>query len=363
MAHPFFGVITYPWHRPEAVRFHEMLFKAIAQPVQIDKIYKQCQENLPPLTVPASPSNMWYEALANLTAYNALKQLCDIIADQFKTNPEIQSAVSAVVEAQPAVKQRVISDSVVVLDRAALREQLALLESEDNPVKVVLVRGDPDSGKSHTRYLFERMAKDNGAIPVYLCQEIVATVDEVVSWLFGALDASDKIPSRNSTEDAWYRTVCLKLKEIASINKKPLWIAIDDLGRDPNGEQLMDPAIREFCNQFALNMMNPVFYKWFRLLLIDYPDGAVPARWKSDFWQEARTSLADIKLEHVVELLEIWRATYQYNIIDADLLNLAQTILAASDVPAAGNNAPYPPLRRIHDALTKTRSTLAPSKG
>jgi hypothetical protein len=197
------------------------------------------------------------------------------------------------------------------------------------------------------------MAEDKGAISVYLCEGMVATVDDVVAFLFGMLDASEKIPPHTSTEEAWYLTVCLKLKEIASAKQQPVWIAIDDLGRDPDGKQLLFPEVQKFCDHFALCMTNPAFSRWFRLLLIDYPEGPVPARWKNDFWREVRISSADIQLEHVIEALQAWRATYRFAILDDTLSKLAAGIFAAAD-----GDTPSHRLQRIHDALNETLHAL-----
>ena len=41
-----------------------------------------------------------------------------------------------------------------MLDRTALRSHLEKLESDDDLVKALLVRGDPASRKSHGRFLF-----------------------------------------------------------------------------------------------------------------------------------------------------------------------------------------------------------------
>jgi adenosyl cobinamide kinase/adenosyl cobinamide phosphate guanylyltransferase len=266
--------------------------------------------------------------------------------------------IRAVVDAAPALEERIISDYVVILDRLPLREKLALLEPDASPVKVLLVRGEPRSGKSHGRYLFERSARDQGALPVYLCEGIVATVDDVVRELFSALDASSEIPPRLTTEDAWYRVVCSKLRELASSKQRPLWIAVDDLGPAADGGPLLDSQIKQFCDQMALNMVNPAFRQWFRLMLIHYPDGQVPTRWKRDFWTEDRTNPMDVRQADVEVLLREWSSRHE-TIIEDELTTLAAAVLARADAPETPDEAEAPRLQRLHDALVETLNTLA----
>jgi len=189
--------------------------------------------------------------------------------------------------------------SVLFLDRIELRKKLQLLVPETNPMTVLLVRGGSNSGKTYGRYLFEWAATKLGAQYLYLFDGLVSNVNDLVLQLFVAFEASDEIPPRNTTENAWYKLVCAKLQEIASSKKQALWIAIDDLGLDEKEVPLLDQDIRNFCNQFALNMMNPLFRKWFRIMLIDYPEGPVPTKWTSEIWTEDRTSSRPKKIKSV----------------------------------------------------------------
>lgn len=355
MAHPFFDSLLYPWARPEAVRLHAMLMAVYRDPVRIDQVYQQCKVGLPPLALAAAPDIIWKQALENLASYNGLRKLCDLVgADPgLARNSLVQAALRDVVNAQPARDTVIISDDVIVLDRAALRHQIELLESDTHPVKVVLVRGGPRSGKSHGRYLFERSAQDRGATPVYLCDGIVATVDETILQLFSALEASNQIPARNTTDDAWYKAVCFKLQELAAAKKQPLWIAVDDLGPAPDGGPLLDQEIRRFFEQFALNMLNPAFRRWFRLLLIHYPDGPVPTKWRREFWAEDRTSAGDITADHVAGLLREWTAAHERTLIEDELLDLAKNVIDKADADLAQGAADASRPQLIHDTLVE----------
>jgi hypothetical protein len=140
----------------------------------------------------------------------------------------------------------------------------------------------------------------------------------------------------------------VKLREVAASKNRQLWIAIDDLGVDEDDAPLLDPEIRKFCDQFALNMMNPVFRKWFRLMLIHYPDGPVPTKWRHEFWKEDRPSVTDIQPNHVMDFLRWWRtARASRTILDDEMSSIAHEVISQADTDEAQR------LYLIHSALSE----------
>lgn len=361
MAHPYFGVLRFPKDRPEARRLHRALVDLVTNPNEIEDIYEDCGD-LRPLMLLQPPDLIWNDVLQNLTGGSALKKFFEVILGLFN-NVILRDIITEIENAVAVSQERIISDDILILDRVVLRQHLELLEAEMNPVKVLLVRGGPKSGKSYGRHLFERVAFSQGAQPLYLCVPLVATVDDVVMELFSALGASKEIPPRgDTTDEAWYQSVCRKLQELAISQNRSLWVAVDDLGPDLDGVPLLDPQIRKFCDQFALNMLNPSFRKWFRLMLIHYPDGRVPTRWKREFWSEDRTNDADVQQADVEDVLRAWLVTNDRKMVEDELTALAGKVVAKAEIPLAPdpNGEPAPPrLQRIHDALTETLRDLA----
>ncbi len=360
MSHPFFDSSSYPWHLPEASRLHTLLFQIIATPQRIDLLYRSAAPNLLPIATAAAPHVVWKEALDELARNRALRGLCDALlqTNEGQNNADFRAAIQAVIDARDAPATGIVDD-LFVLDRVSLRDQkLALLESDTSAVKVLLVRGGPRSGKSYTHHLFERKAQAHGALVVYVDRDLIATVDELILQLFAALESSDKIPPRPTTDDAWYRAVCIKLAELAAIKRRQLWLAVDDLGPDPDGAPLLDPEVRRFCDQLALTMKNPVFRQWFRLMLIHYPDGPLPTRWEQGTWVEERTSEADIQQAHVLDQLRDWLTANGRTALEEDLKKLADDVIAAADAPPAEDDT-RPRLRRLRDALSATLASLA----
>jgi len=269
--------------------------------------------------------------------------------------------------------KQILSDDLLILDRVPLREKLERLESDSSLKKVLVVRGDAKSGKSHGRFLFEQVADQNGAVCVYLCESIVGNVEEVIEKLFSAIGAAKEIPAIKTTPDAWYKTVCNKLQDVAVRKKRQLWIAVDDLGTDADGVPLLDEEIRKFCEQFTLQMIDPAFRKWFRLMLIHYPSGPVPTKWKKEYWEEEQTNAGDIQENHILEFLEMWRASQNRTILEDQSKNLAKSVMSKANESTEANGNPengepsgndghtnmaIPRLQIIHDQLTQALREL-----
>ena len=353
MPHPYFEVAVYPLHRPEAEILLNELANAYKNANAIDLLYKKCGDNLPELYLQQVPPLIWKEVLENLTSRGFLRKLLDVVQPLFLNSATMQNAIRDVINAESAEDINIISTDVLVLDRGTLRDKLKEVASDTNPVKVLIVRGLSKSGKSHGRYIFEQFARDKASDPVYIIPELAPTVTDLINYLFGALGAMDQIPPAVTTDQAWYRTTCTKLMDVCTKQNKRLWIAVDGLGKDANGNPLVSADVKEFCDVFALNMLNPAFRKNFRLMLIHYPEGDPPTNWIRDFWTEERTNETDVKQEHVQELLKKWAITKDKTIVEDELKKLAGEVIANAEAPLPANATPPPRLQRIHDELKK----------
>ena len=170
MVHPFFDALRYPWHRKEANDLYKELVSLtprVAAAEWIDFRYIRCAADLPLLNYMNAPGLIWKEALDNLTPKRGLQTLCENVKKEYDKNTAVQDVIRAVENAQAVVDMQILSDEsddlpALVLDRKKLRDHLTALLPDSSPVKVVLVRGGPQTGKSHGRYLFEAVAKDQG---------------------------------------------------------------------------------------------------------------------------------------------------------------------------------------------------------
>jgi hypothetical protein len=356
MTNPLLDLPRYRWDRPEAQQLHIALYQSVQNTDDIDLLYKSISPDLPPLALDGqSPKIIWKRALENIAVLGLLRQF--VALPQVQAMPPTRAAADAMQEAEIEIgTQANYHDGAIVLDRMRLDQLLQDLGPDLSPTKVILVRGAPESGKTHSRHRFERMARQWGADTVYLNDGTVATVDEVVTKLFVVFNATREVPPRdNSTMDAWFRSVCFKLQELAATRGRPVWIAVDDLGVGTDGTPLLDREIRRFFEQFVLNLVDSSFNAWFRLMLIHYPEGPVPTKWEQDLWHEERTDEADVGLEHVADHIRSWSAARGRKVLEPEVLELAGQVVAAAEAQSAGNGCR---LRHIREALDATLRTL-----
>jgi hypothetical protein len=352
--HPFFEVGRFPWDRVEAKILHQALFTSIGAAGRIDLIYQACG-GVRPLTQPAAADLMWKEALQLLASAGRIKQLCEELARQGEW-PALKTAVEAIEAAVDLLDVRVLANDRIFVDRRNLRTEVVKLCGPAASHGVLLVRGDPSAGKSWTKYFIEDLARALGAKCVYLFEGYVSNVDDVLGQLFAAMGEGDAKPVRLESETAFFSRACMKLQEVATVREQELWIVVDDLGEGTEGPHL-DRQIRDFFEQFGLAMANPAFARWFRLVLIDYPDGRVPTKWK-DVWVEDRAHEGEADDKALAEFLEQWSRRKEKKLVDADKQKFVSDIVATVDAPPPPGVQSPPRMMRLHTALSAALKKL-----
>jgi hypothetical protein len=350
--HPFAGGLPYPWDRPEAMALYHVLRQNVVAPNEIVMLVQTAAPDAPALNLNQPPDGVWRDALGAVSLAGGLLALCEQLAAN-RGRVAVVQAARAVLDAKPAVRRRMDSGGHLVVDRDELRGHLEELALDGSLVKVVLVRGEPRSGKTWSRLLFERAARDRGAKAVYLRSGMIATVGQVVEKLFLTLGAPELVPETDTTDGAWFQKVCMRLPLAAENRERRLWIAVDDLGYGPDGASLMDDDVRTFFQQLALNLADPATHEWFRLLLINYPDGEVPTGWDDNVWKEDRTLPFAITAEHVAEVVREWLADHDLTLLDDQITERSAAVIARADAPAPAGDprGQQPRVRRIHDEI------------
>ena len=341
-----FSSQPYPFQLAEAVQLYETLSSLIADAAQIDLLYKRGGgAELEQLNQAWSVRRLWKTALEELSLAGKLTQLLQILVEH--PYEQVRVLANALLTAPPMAYRRVLPGDVLVLDRRNLREVIDLMANDASRCRVILVRGGPQTGKTHGRYLFEEVGYSRGAEVVYLAEGIVSTVDEVAQMLFGAYDV-DALPPRDTTEEAWYRTICVELKKLASSHRRPLWIVADSLGDDTSGNPLLDPEIVRFLEHFAMLLSSPMIGRWFRLMLINYPDKAIPTKWAPELYREDNPSDLDIEVPDVEDGIREWLRSSGRTVHEQQLRKLAHSVMEMAELDDTGSCR----LRRISSAFS-----------
>lgn len=170
MPHPFFDAISYPWSRADARAWHTALYENIKTPARIDVLYQASGPGLAPLpTPPAPPDVIWKAGLEQLSAARKLESLCTSLLKDASLN-SVHKAVQAVLGAESSSEQLILETDglpdLAFVNRKNLRIELDKLASSSPTVRVLLIRGDPKSGRTWTRHLVERKASELGEGPI-----------------------------------------------------------------------------------------------------------------------------------------------------------------------------------------------------
>ena len=361
MAHPFFDALAYPWTRQDAQDLHTVLYNQIQQSKAIELLYQKAVSAPRPLTPGQAADLVWKEVLERVTAARTLSRLFDLLLE-LDVAPTLRPAIDAVRNATSPLDDALLSSDVIFVDRKRLKMLLQKLDGPSATHGVLLVRGDRRSGKTWTERLVTDVARSHGADSLFLFEGLVSTADEVLDALFAKMEGLDRKPALTTTQDAWFRLACNRLLELAEKKRQLLWVVVDDLGTTDQGPRL-DPTVRAFFDQFALAMANPAFAKWFRLVLIDYPDGPVPTRWKP-FWVADRLAEGEVDKDAISEFVVAWARRRQKTVSSVQAEEMAASIIAQVDAaaaPAPGPEAALPSpgrLSRIHEALTAALEAL-----
>ena len=348
MSHPFFDASRWPGSRPEAIALYRALSAAIQEAPRIRIFYDQSAEGLPGINFQQAYDVLWVEVLEKITSSGAFRKLCLIIKEAYPGNAALQKAIADIENAKGVMAMRIVDEDVLVLDRLQLRNALARIAPETTRAKIVLIRGHQKSGKSHAKHLFELMARENDAWPIYLTAGDVSTLNQVLNRLFGlfAVDAAPP-PAGDSSAEAWYRAICAKLGSLALHHGKVFWIAMDDLGTDSDGAPLLDTSIKSFFDQLCRHMSDYTFRKFFRLMLIHYPDEQPGFMRPETYVAPDPFSDADIQQRDVEELLEDWRARSGKFLTDEMIREISAEIIAGAGAAHASSCR----LQLVHDLL------------
>lgn len=350
MRHPVFENLRYNFALQEALDFYNVLCEAYTNAGAIDTIYKTAGGVPGTLSVGLSPILMWKEVLQNLAAIKGIRKLCN----DLKGNAvqEVLDAITTLEKVPSATDPKKVDPKLLVLDRGNLRSQIDLLADEADPLKVVLIKGDPKTGKSYSRHLFQAMAKQLGAETVFFNSVNAVVIDLVFRALAKKIDGSVTIDidnqKPNSTPDAVYSDFCYQLLEAARKHDKKLWIAVDDLGTIADNK---NSVIKDFFTQFVSQMSDQDFRDHFRLMLINYPTDKIPPGWFAEHFTLDTTQ--DITTTHICDAIRNWYTANNLKPLEDWLSKEAQKILddaTAEPQLQPGETAP-PKVQRIMEAV------------
>lgn len=368
--HPIFDGIKLKWTDPNVRQLHKLLgkLKKFKSLEGIELWYEMAGDELPGLTYTKTPAGIWKEALDNLHANGCLRVFCQSLLDEGKP-PELMQALKGIFETESVTESKFIDESPL-MDRKNLRSKLNALASPESNTRVLIVRGDKRTGKSHGRLLFVKLARDNGGTIISMKKPQITVLADVLNSLFGPLGGLpenvrkklDGLENRNdadTTDFAWLDEVSRTFLNAARAANANLWIAMDNLGKEQDAF-LLPQEIKLFFDKLVLQMSTLSYLDNVRLMLIDYPDGDTPPGWEEIMWQEDRTRHDDVVQSHVIETIESWCRAQNKNLHKDTILEQASAIIKKAERTVAEGIAGKPAYRieQIDKCLRQYLQTL-----
>lgn len=299
---------SYPWTSDLAQRIHRCLVDG-CPPSKTELLVKTSGMSTGEFVfVGTPPRELWMRVLDGAFTAGKLVNLFQKILEDATLNtahPLIHEAMTADRSRLTAELSRmpILPGEMPFFDRSELRSKLqTMLGREQTTRPILIVRGAPSSGKSFTRHLIAHVAEGGKDGYTYLYEGNATTVDEAVKHVFDAVALQP--PPRATTADAWYGDVWDHVRGHLRANDTRWWIVVDDLAPDANGQPRMDREVLELFHKLALKLMSADFAKYFRLVLLDYPEGPnhPPSKLKRDVIVPDRTgAVSDADLAALVE--------------------------------------------------------------
>lgn len=351
MAYMYFNAVSYPWHITEARELHALLCKHIPNSVEIVRIGASCGPDIPQ-PAHGAPTAMWTELLNAIANTGCLREFDAVLREMPLIH--VHAALDKLLNAASPDSEHWILDSCIFINRVKLRKALATLAGASTTERVLVVRGEGSSGKSWTRHLVMPYASHTGQKCIYIYSGTATTVLEVVNQLCVGLEGT--APANFSTNIAWYKQVALHLQALAQAKGRGAWIIVDNLGVSGDGVPQTGPEVCDFFDTFAEFTADPNFAKWFRLILISYPDKK-PIKWLEECFLEDHTAVSDLTQQHISDYLSRWAKKNGKALADSQAMSLSASVLQKAQVPV-GNNDRRVLLRRVHDELRSVLETL-----
>jgi hypothetical protein len=319
MTHPFFSPVRYPLHLALAkelfdslIRFYDTAARArfVVDIVGIDAT-RIAWERM---------HDAWYEILNESTKSRLLERLLgQILADDKAAS--LHDVVRRVLTSNDVDGLLSMLDSPLLpgdqpfLDRANLRSRLRQLAPRA-PVapSMLVVRGEPGTGKTTTRLLIMALADGLRDPVIYFDEGNARDVARVASKILKKLDpTAGPLDPSYTTSDAAYQRYWEEALDRAAGQR--LWVIVDDVGPDvpgaDEGAASIDRSVLAFFHKLAelLTRYPNEYATSFRLVLLDY-HAAInrpPTKVNKDFLREDVTEA--LTAGHVGPFVEtVWRS-------------------------------------------------------
>lgn len=235
------------------------------------------------ISLHGAPSTFWAEILDYAATHLELPGLLDSVDRALRPAPkdaEVRTAIARVrdvAEAQGSLSpmRLLLSGDRPFLARTTLRSLVSELRNWNSSASILVVRGDPDSGRTETQVLLDE-GRDVARERLVLLDEQMP-IDSTLRAIWRNAGAAGNAPTVGqeslSTESAILMDFWTDVQEALETNGRWLWVLFDDL--DKGAGRI---AVRTLAEVLAIRLRGVNFQRRIRLVMLGYPEPNLPAK-------------------------------------------------------------------------------------
>ena len=230
------------------------------------------------------------------------------------------------------------------LGRTTLRGMLTALRDWDSAASILVVRGEPDSGRTETQLLINEGRDDAREKLVLLDQNINFESGLRAIWKKAGADGEPPALAQETltTESAKLMDFWIDVNSALEDKNRRLWVLFDDLDKGPGRV-----AARVLAEVLAIRLADVSFQQRIRLVLLGYPDDQLPSKVTAGLVRNDETDkVATIDATHVRDFIDFCTKVAGKKVADPDA--------AAADIHTKAKNktsATVPYLQALNGAL------------
>jgi hypothetical protein len=235
------------------------------------------------IAMTGAPSTFWAAILDFAAKLLELQNLFASVERNLRPAPkdaDVRNAIERVRQVAEATgslspMRLLLSGDRPFLGRTTLRGLVAELRNWNSSASILVVRGEPDSGRTETQLLLDE-GRDAAREKFVLLDEQMP-LESTFRAIWRNAGAAGNAPSLGqeplTTESAMLMDFWTDVKEALETNDRLLWVLFDDL--DKGAGRI---AVRTLAEVLAIRLKDVSFQRRLRLVMLGYPDPQLPAK-------------------------------------------------------------------------------------
>lgn len=235
-----------------------------------------------------APSTFWAAILDFAAKQRELGNLLNSVESNLRLAPkdaEMRTTIERVRQVALAggslsPMRLLLSGDRPFLGRTTLRGFVSELRNWDSAASILVVRGEPDSGRTETQILLHE-GRDRTREKFVLLHEMIP-LNSTLRVIWKEAGVPGTAPSAGqeplTTESAMLLDFWTDVKDALETNDRFLWVLVDDLDKGPGRI-----AVRALAEVLAIRFKDVSFQRRIRLVLLGYPEPQLPAKVAATF--------------------------------------------------------------------------------